>query len=150
MLYIFYSNFKLKTLKFAFRYLSSIESKLQSEQRTYLDFLVKKYIYATEAQAMYLDCLRTEKAVKEKGQTYIWNNIDWVSLSEIPEEKAKNVYKAFIDQQISLTEYTKWLSAQPKIDLGLGIPTAQAPAEGVKKEQTKVEEKKEAKKVNKN
>lgn len=97
---------------------------------------------------MYIDCLRTEKAVKENGQNYLWTNIDWVSLAEVPEDKAKNVYKSFIDQQITLTEYTKWLSAQPKIDLGLGIPAAQAPAGGDKKEEKKVEEKKEAKKVN--
>ncbi len=125
--------------------MSSIESKLSPDQKSYLDFLVKKYINATEVHAMYIDCLRTEKAVKEKGQTYLWNNIDWVSLAEIPEEKAKNVYKAFIDQQITLTQYSKWLSTQPKIDLGLGIPSVQAPAEA--KEEKKVEEKKEAKKA---
>ena len=125
--------------------MSSIESKLSPDQKKYLDFFVKKYVHATEAQAMYIDCLRTEKGVKEKGQTYLWNNTDWVSLAKIPEEKAKDVYKAFIDQQMTLSEYTKWLSTQPKIDLGLGIPSAQAPAE--KKEDKKVEEKKEAKKV---
>jgi hypothetical protein len=127
--------------------LSSIESKFSPNQKNYLDFLVKKYIEATEAQAMYIDILRTEKAIKENKQTYLWNNIDWISLSRQPEDKAKNIYKAFIDQQITLTEYSKWLSTQPKIDLGLGIPAAQAPAE-LKKEEKKVEDKKEAKKVN--
>lgn len=109
---------------------------------------MKKYVFATQAQSIYIDILKTERAVKEKGQTYLWNNIDWVSLSELPDDKAKNIYKAFIDQQITLSEYTKWLSAQPKIDLGLGIPAAQAAAgAGEKKEEKKVEEKKEAKKV---
>lgn len=123
-----------------------MESKLPKEQTKYLDFLVKKYINITEYQAAYIDCLKTEKAVKEKGETYLWNNIDWFSLVNLPETQANNIYKEFINQQTILNEYTKWLSSQPKIDLGLGIPVAQTAIQD-KKVEKKIEEKKEEKKV---
>jgi hypothetical protein len=101
-------------------------------------------MHSTDLQLTYIDILTKEKGVKEKGENYLWNNIDWLSLSELSDKEAKNIYRDFIDQQITLTEYTKWLSTQPKIDLGLGIAT-----EAVKevKEEKKVEEKKEEKKV---
>lgn len=55
---------------------------------------------------------------------YLWENIDFVGLVQLYDECPKDIYKEFIDQQITLNEYTKWLSTQPKIDLGLGIPSA--------------------------
>ena len=80
-------------------------------------------MHSTDLQLTYIDILTKEKGVKEKGENYLWNNIDWLSLSELSDKEAKNIYRDFIDQQITLTEYTKWLSTQPKIDLGLGIAT---------------------------
>jgi len=123
-----------------------LDSKLSNDQKNYLDFLVKKYMNSTDLQLAYIDILNNEKAVKEKGQNYLWINIDWLSLANLPENEAKNIYKDYIDQQITLTEYTKWLSSQPKIDLGLGIPAAAGPAQESKVEK-KVEQKVEEKKV---
>lgn len=89
-----------------------------------------------------------EKNVKEKGQNYLWNSIDWISLSTLPEAQAKNVYKEYLDQQITLNEYMTWVASQPKVDLGLGIPAASVQAPQESKKEEKPAEKKEEKKVN--
>ena len=88
-----------------------------------------------------------ENKVKQ-GTNYLFESIDWISIVQNYEECPKNIYKEFIDQEITLGEYTKWLASQPKIDLGLGVPSAGSSAESseggaeekksVEKEQVKV------------
>jgi len=91
--------------------------------------LVKKYISFTDEQNLYINHLIKENKVKQ-GSNYLIESIDWISLVQNNEECPKNIYKDFMDQEITLNEYINWLSTQPKIDLGLGVPSAGSSADG--------------------
>lgn len=122
-----------------------METKLSKDQNEYLNFLVKKVMNASDSQILYIDCLKKEKSVKVNEETYLWNNIDWVSFTKAVDVDSKNVYRDFIDQQITLSEYIKWVSTQPKLDLGLGFAAAPQDAAKLEKTEKKVEVKEEKK-----
>ena len=109
--------------------------------------MVKKYISFTDEQNFYINYLLKERRVNE-GTNYLWENIDWISLVQNHENCPKNIYKEFLEQEVTLAEYTKWLSTQPKIDLGLGVPVAASSAENEGNLEEKKAESKEEVKVN--
>jgi hypothetical protein len=128
---------------FLFRYLNTVSTNFSKEQKEYLDFLAKKYLYFTNEQSTYVECLLKEKQIKI-GYDYLFINTDFASLAKLPDDKIQSVYRQYINQNINLLEFTNWLSNQPKVDLGLGIPAAAIQKEE-KKEEKKVEVKEEKK-----
>jgi hypothetical protein len=108
--------------------------------------LVHKYITFSGEQNLYINYLLKENKVKE-GSSYLLQSIDWISLVQNYDECPKDIIKDYIDQEITLTEYTKWLSTQPKIDLGLGVSSAEASLDPKAGSEEKKSEQKEEIKV---
>jgi hypothetical protein len=93
----------------------------------------------TPEQNLYINYQLKENKIKE-GSNHLLESVDWITLVQNYDECPKDIVKDFIDQEITISEYTKWLSTQPKVNLGLGVPSAGSSS--VKTEGA-VEEKKE-------
>ncbi len=122
--------------------MQSFDTKFSKDQKYYLDFLVKKYVSFTPEQNLYINYQLKENKVKE-GSNYLLESVDWFTIVQEYEECPKDIIKDFIDQEFTLSEYTKWLSTQPKINLGLGVPGAGSCSTNT---ESAAEEKKEEKK----
>lgn len=99
--------------------IENITKNLSPDQKAYVELLSKKFILLNSYQLEYYNILLQENLSKKLSLIDI--NTNW---PKVIKENSPPVNPSYFKQQEQLSEFTKWLSAQEKTDLGLGFAQA--------------------------
>ena len=124
--------------------IKEVANRVEPHRVEHVKAMVKSYFLLGVLEKNYAN-LKIKDVMQSKGFSELDTNTNWVSLAKM-DQPIEPVNPNYFKQNEYMSEFTKWLKTQEKIDVGL----ASAPAStAVKAEATNKSEKVEAKEVKK-